>query len=318
MSHELEIVGGKASMAYANETPWHGLGTVVPDDLTSEQMLDAANLNWTVSKVPAFININDEQVDVGRSALIRSSDNSILDVVTNDWNPNQNIDAFNFFNDFVSQGDMNMETAGSLKNGQIVWALAKVNESFDLFNGKDQIDSYLLFTNPHTYGKSIDVRMTSTRVVCQNTLSLALGPKAKNGVKISHRREFIADEVKTAMGCTKAQLALYKEGALHLTNKRYTKENAENYFKEIFPSLSQKETKQDELSLNARLAMQVLDNQPGVEYGEGSWWQIFNAVTYINSHLAGRTQENRLHSLWYGQNERINVNAFNKALEYAS
>ena len=89
MSHEIEIVDGKAHMAYAGETPWHGLGTAVPNDLTPEQMLEAASLNWTVSKVPAFVTINDKQVSTGHSALVRSSDDSILDIITDDWLPNQ-------------------------------------------------------------------------------------------------------------------------------------------------------------------------------------------------------------------------------------
>jgi hypothetical protein len=63
--------------------------------------------------------------------------------------------------------------------------------------------------------------------------------------------------------------------------------------------------------------MEVLDTQPGVEYGEGSWWQLFNSVTYLNSHLVGRSDETRLHSLWYGQGERLGVNAFKTALEMA-
>lgn len=313
----IEIVDGKASFAYAGKRPYHGLGTVIPSDLPPSEVMSKAGLDWTVEKIPAYSLINGEQVDVGYSSLVRSSDNSILDIVSNDWIPNQNSTAFDFFNDFVAQGDMDMEVAGSLKNGQIVFALAKVKESFTLFGDKDQIDSYLLFTNPHKYGQSVDVRMTSFRVECSNSLSLALGTKSKNAIKVSHRREFIADEVKTAMGCTKAQLAIYKEGAMFLSSKRYTKENAENYFKSIFPSLSQKEAKKDELSLNARLAMEVLDTQPGVEYGEGSWYQLFNAVTFLNTHLVGRSDETRLHSLWYGQGERLGINAFKTALEMA-
>jgi phage/plasmid-like protein (TIGR03299 family) len=304
-------------MVYAGSKPWHGLGTQIPDDLAPMQVLEAANLNWQVNKVPAYSNINGEQVDIGYSSLVRDSDNSILDIVSNDWNPCQNEKAFEFFNDFISQGDMTMETAGSLQNGKIVWALAKVKESFTLFGDKDQIDGYLLFTNPHKYGQSIDVRMTSVRVECNNMLNLALGKKAKKAIKVSHRREFIADQVKIALGTTKQGLDIYKQGAMHLSSKRYTKENAENYFREIFPMITTKEDKADSLSLNAKLALEVMHTQPGVEYGEGTMWQLFNATTYINSHLAGRNEENRLHSLWYGANDALNVTAFNKALEYA-
>jgi hypothetical protein len=114
MAHMIE------TMAYAGETPWHGLGKEVPADLSPEQMLVTAGLDWQVNKVPAFIRVDGEELMTGKSALVRSSDNSILDVVSNDWLPVQNHTAFEFFDDFVHAGDMEMHTAGSLKNGQIV------------------------------------------------------------------------------------------------------------------------------------------------------------------------------------------------------
>ena len=92
-----------------------------------------------------------------------------------------------------------MHTAGSLRDGEYVWALAKVKESFDVF-GEDTIDSYLLFSNPHKYGKSIDVRFTPIRVVCNNTLTMSLEAESKNSVRLSHRTEFNPDMVKETLG----------------------------------------------------------------------------------------------------------------------
>ena len=94
---------------------------------------------------------------------------------------------------------MEMHTAGALKGGQIVWALAKVKESFDLFKG-DTVESYLLFSSPHKFGQSIDVRFTPIRVVCNNTLTLSLDQNSVNSVKVSHKRAFNADEVKDMLG----------------------------------------------------------------------------------------------------------------------
>ena len=148
MAHEVE------TMAYAGELPWHGLGVEVSNDLTPLQMMEKADLDWEVEKVDAYVTIGDEQVKTGQQALVRTSDNTILTNVTKAWNPLQNEEAFNFFADYVAAGDMEMHTAGSLKNGQIVWALAKVKESFDVF-GEDQVDSYFMFSNPHQYGLSL-------------------------------------------------------------------------------------------------------------------------------------------------------------------
>ena len=199
MAHELEIVNGKAQMAYVGAVPWHGLGVKVPADLTPEQMLDAAGLNWTVEKIPAYAKIDDKQVKIGKSALVRNRDSKILDVVSDDWNPVQNAEAFDFFNEFVAAGDMEMHTAGSLKDGQIVWGLAKVKESFELFKG-DRIDSYLLFSNFHKYGFSTDVRFTPIRVVCNNTLTLSLNSSVERMAKISHRKVFKPESVKEMLG----------------------------------------------------------------------------------------------------------------------
>ena len=120
-------------------------------------------------------------------ALVRSSDNKVLTNIGQIWNPVQNEEAFEFFSEYVLAGDMEMHTAGSLKGGQMVWALAKVKESFDLFGG-DKVESYLLFSNPHLYGKSIDIRFTPIRVVCNNTLSLSLEQQAERSIGMATQK----------------------------------------------------------------------------------------------------------------------------------
>lgn len=309
MSHMVE------TMAYAGSTPWHGLGTKVPADLSPEQMLEKAGLNWSVRKVPAFANVGGKNVAVGRSALVRDSDESILDIVSDDWNILQNSEAFEFFHDFVAAGDMEMHTAGSLRNGQLVWALAKVHDSFELFKG-DQVDSYLLFSNPHKYGWSIDVRFTPIRVVCNNTLTLSLNTASKNMVKVSHRRAFNADEVKETLGVAKEKLAKYKEMATFLGSKRYDSKSLPEYFKAVFPVTGGPSTKK-EMSKNASVALDVIDTQPGSNFAEGSFWSAFNAVTYMVDHKLGRTQDTRLTSAWFGNGKNIKNKALETAIEFA-
>lgn len=310
------------TMAYSGETPWHGLGKAVPADLSPAQMLEAADLNWTVDKIPAFAEINGNQVYTGKDALVRSTDGRILDVVSQDWNPLQNEEAFEFFNDFVCSGNMEMHTAGSLKNGQIVWALAKVKESFDLFNG-DQVDSFLLFTLPHKFGQSIDVRFTPVRVVCNNTLTLSLSSKQDNMVKVSHRKMFDGDQVKQTLGIASEKLAKYKEMAEFLGSKKFKQETVIEYFNRIFPVNAYGRSKNEdtrvkkELSKSAELAVLALYEQPGAKFAEGSWWQAFNAVTYLTDHIIGRTQEGRLTSAWYGPNKALKVKALETAVEMA-
>ena len=315
MSHEVE------TMAYAGEVPWHGLGVAVSNDLTPVQMMQKAGLDWRVEKVDAYVNINGEQVKTGQQALVRTSDSTILTNVTDAWNPLQNEEAFDFFAEYVAAGDMEMHTAGSLHNGQMVWALAKVKESFDVF-GDDRVDSYFLFSNPHKYGKSIDVRFTPIRVVCHNTLTMSLQQSAERSVKVGHRQVFDADQVKADLGLAHEKFAKYKEMARFLGSKRFTVENLIKFYDEVYPNTSRTAekvaaTKIEELSRPARQCYDVLETQPGAQYGEGTWWQAFNSVTYMTDHLQGRSAEQRLHNQWFGYNQPRKVKAAEKAVEFA-
>lgn len=315
MAHEVE------TMAYAGQVPWHGLGVPVSNDLTPVQMMDKAGLNWNVREVESFIEFDGKKMSTGLKSLVRETDGKILSNVGENWKPCQNSDAFEFFSEYVMAGDMEMHTAGSLKGGQMVWALAKVKDSFELFKG-DQVDSYLLFSNPHQYGKSIDVRFTPIRVVCNNTLTLSLDQTVEKSVKVGHKSEFDPSSVKEALGIATEKMNTYKECAQFLGSKRYTQDDVVSFFNDVFPRTADKRVQGkvlglDTLSRNAALCYDALESQPGSQYAEGSWWQAFNAVTYVTDHVQGRNPDNRLYSNWFGTNEIRKRSAINKAVEYA-
>ena len=314
MSHEVE------TMAYADALPWHGLGVKVHNDLSPQQMMQKAGVDWKVHEVESFVEFNGTKMPTGQKSLIRETDGKILTNVGENWHPCQNETAFEFFQDYVAAGDMEMHTAGSLKGGQYVWALAKVKESFDLFGG-DQVDSYMLFSNPHVYGKSIDVRFTPIRVVCNNTLTFALNGEVNRAVKINHKSEFNTDMVKDQLGIAHEKFAKYKEMAEFLGSRPFSVENMLNYYNEVFPLTSgkdqQSEVTLDTISRQAKNAYDVIESQPGAQYAEGSWWQAFNSVTFVTDHVQGRNADNRLHSQWYGYNQLRKVKAAEKAVEFA-
>ena len=149
--------------------------------------------------------------------------------------------------------------------------------------------------------------------VCNNTLTLSLNQKVENAVKISHRKVFNADVTKEMLGIAKDKLAKYKEMASFLGSKKAKDENIVEYFNRVFPSLGKKE-----VSRNADRAMEILHTQPGARYAEGSWWQPFNAVTFLVDHLAARNDDNRLSSAWYGQGKNIKTKALETALDFAN
>ena len=326
MAHQVE------TMAYAGETPWHGLGTKVSNDLSVDEMLKQSGLDWKVEALPVVgITATGEQIKSDHKMLVRDTDKKQLTMITDKWNPVQNQEAFDFFREFTDTGSMEMHTAGSLQGGRWVWVLAKVSESFELFGG-DKVDSYLLFSNPHIYGRGVEIRFTPTRVVCNNTLNLSLGSSTDNKVRLNHRSEFDADMVKETLGIAKEKMAKYKEMAKFLGSKSYKKEIVAEYMKDVFPgyakpahwseidspkTLSDAQVASLGLSRNAQGALDILETQPGANYAPGSWWNAYNAVTYMTDHVIGRNQESRLTSSWYGLNKSVKVKALEKAVKLA-
>ena len=315
MAHELEMINGVAQMAYreSNGLPWHGLGTPVSDDMTPQQMMEVAGLNWSVDKVPTFIDLNGQKIETGQEALVRSTDGKILTQVGKGWNPVQNAEAFDFFTDFVSAGDMIMDTAGSLKEGQIVWAMADVRDGFSLFNG-DEVRGYLLFSNPHQYGKAIDIKFVMERVVCNNTLAVALNEKNQPSVRVNHRSQFDANKVKEILGLSHNKVEKFKEAAEFLGSKRYNDEMLKRFMAKVFGE----STRDDKLlSRTAEQALECVENQPGDNFRPGTWWNAYNAVTYMADHKLGRTADTRMASAWFGTNAKRKVDALDAAIEMA-
>lgn len=327
MSHMIEFRNGKAQFAFAGEACWHGLGTNVPADLSPDQIQKVAGLDWQVDKVPLFANVGEvkagtfKKLPTGHSALVRSDDNEVLDVITSDWNPCQNDEAFQFFNDFIAAGDMTMETAGSLRGGKTVFALAKVKSGFSLSNG-DSVESYMLFTNPHEYGKSIDIRFTPVRVVCQNTMSMALGQKANKLFRQGHRTVFNADKAKLALGIAQETLDKYRDAAEYLSSKSYTVESMTEYFSKLFP-ITGKNLREKEVSRNVSELLEIVDVQPGHDLNPGTWWQAFNAVTFYTDHVAGhgeagKANDNRAFNALYGRGADLKQEALKTAIDFAN
>lgn len=315
MAHQLEMINDKAQMAYRKSggLPWHGLGTPVSDDMTPHEMMVAAGLDWTVRKADNYISVKGKRIKTGRQTLVRENDGQILTHVGKGWNPVQNADAFDFFNEFVSSGDMQMDTAGSLRDGMLVWAMADVNESFSIFGG-DEVKGYLLFSNPHEYGHAIDVKFVMERVVCNNTLAVALREDNQPAVRMNHCSTFDPSKVKELLGIGSGHIQKFKQAAEYLGSKRYNEESFTRFLGQVF-GVPSKEGQL--LSRNGKRALEIVETQPGSEFKKGSWWQAFNAVTYLTDHELGKTADARMASSLFGNNAKKKVSALNLAVEMA-
>ena len=157
------------TMFYVREAPWHGLGVRVESALNSEDALVMSGLNWKVIQKP--IMTTSGNLIPGYKANVRDSDNRVLGVVTDRYRVVQNSEAFAFTDALLGEG-VKYETAGSLQDGRRIWILAKLPDKY-IIEG-EQIDPYMVFSSSHDGSASIKVAMTPIRVVCQNTLNLAM------------------------------------------------------------------------------------------------------------------------------------------------
>lgn len=152
------------------KTPWHGMGTQVENAPTSEDAIIYAGLNWEVLQKRLIT--EDAVVVPDNYANVRSSDGKVLGVVGKRYQIVQNTDAFKFTDSLLGEG-VTYETAGSLNDGKTIWLLAKMPDKYTILG--DKIDPYICFTNTHDGSGAVKVAMTPVRVVCQNTLNMALG-----------------------------------------------------------------------------------------------------------------------------------------------
>ena len=163
------------SMFYVRKTPWHGLGTRVQDAPSSSEALIKAGLDWNVVQEPIYT--ETEELIEGYKANVRDSDRKVLGVVTDRYKVIQNQEAFAFTDELLGEG-VRYETAGSLHGGKKVWLLAHMPHEY-IISG-ERISPYLLFSNTHDGSGAIKVALTPIRVVCQNTLNLALSQASRS------------------------------------------------------------------------------------------------------------------------------------------
>lgn len=320
------------AFAGSRDAVYHGLGVEVPGNLSPREMQQAASLDWQVVRQPMYRQLGLEADGTtpilelaDQYALARDVDNRVMDYIPTGWNPVQNDEAFDFFNEVVQAGDMQMTTAGSLRGGQIVFAMAKVNEGFEL-PGNDRIDGYLLFSNPHVYGAAVNIRFTPTRAINGSSLVVALRGTAGNFVKANHRSLFDSKKVSRALAFHRDTMARYQEQAFLLASKRYTDEDALEFFKLVFPAGGDK-GKKGELSIPGKRALAILDTYPGAGLSHGTLWQLFNAALYYVDFESGRkpkdasgiipARDTRLQSAWFGLGANIKAKALETALAMA-
>lgn len=322
MAHEVE------TMAYANAVPWHGLGARVDQSVNVEEMLIAAGLNWTLNRVPLKAHAEDGTIiDVPeRFAHIRDTDKKVMAVAGKAWRPLQPADTLGFMHDYVQAGEATLETAGSLRDGKVVWGLARLKHDFEVRPG-DRVNGYLLITSPNEVGKAITVRATTVRVVCANTMAMANHERA--GVthyRQNHMSDFKVDAAKEAVGNAHEQLAVAERNAKILDKLKLSASDAVT---KVLAPVFFPEVMEDDEALAAMLMpesapkrlLQILssvEGAPGNDAIAGTGWAVLNGVTHWADHVFGHNAATRMHRSWMGDHALRKLEVEQKLLELAA
>ena len=326
MAHEVE------GMVYSGDTPWHGLGIKIPDNLTPEKILTTAGLDWTVSKRPLIYDAKEDSFQVPqRFALVRDSDDQFLDIVGKNYQPTQNADAFEFFDAFVKETKLKMHTAGSLCKGKFVWALASMEKGFSIGSQDDRVDSYVLLVSPHQWGSALSVQHTTVRVVCKNTLTLALNEKGLATYRMTHSRLFDSKaklEAAKVLGLVSSSFQQFEEQAHVLASKSIRHTDAIGFFEDLL-GISDQETLSAVSNDNGkRTGSKTLDRllqaydggSPGASLigTKDTAWGLVNAVTHVLDHVGIRDQEISLRDNFFGWRGSLKRKALKQALYLAA
>tara|TARA_B100000902_G_scaffold227942_1_gene216393 strand:- start:2275 stop:3237 length:963 start_codon:yes stop_codon:yes gene_type:complete len=273
------------TMFSANVPAWHQLGVVTKGALTSAEAIKKAGLDWTVTLRP-MVTFDPENGQAGfievpdHYASVRDSDMSVLGVVGNRYVPIQNMECFDFMDTVVDDSDAMYETAGSLHNGRIVWMLLNLNKSVQV--DEDVTHNYLLLTNSHDGSSSLKGLTTPIRVVCANTLRMALGDM-RNSFSFRHTKNLQGKVAQARSILTQSykyvdafQLEMEKLLDTEVTNDR---------FREIMdtvlpiPEPTTENIKAVTRVSNIRGEITSLFNKPEFETQRNTAWALINATS---------------------------------------
>lgn len=312
------------SMFYVGDMPWHREGTRLKNPPNTMTAIKRAGLNWEVEKTELYTAENS-LID-NFFGIQRLDNNKILGIVKKEYQPLQNSEAFNFFDPLINSKFISYETAGSLGDGEIIWILAKIeqNDTFKVHN-KDEIIKYLLLSNSHDGQSAVSIKFTPIRVVCQNTLNIAL--KEGDAIKIIHQAGMYSKLEETQLAMNNI-LNIFNgiEGTFNSMAKcKMPIDDAKKYFNSLYPIIYEKyittESQYIKRLVNISAQEQLCANfETGYgirEYGlEETLWAAYNAVTqYIDHPLNYKLGDNKLvKRIWFGEGELIKKKAYRAAV----
>ena len=269
------------TMFSVREKPWHGLGKIVMEAPTSKDALRLAGLDWNVVQEPIYTEF--KEVVEGYKANVRDSDRKVLGVVSDRYKVVQNADAFSFTDELLGKG-VRYETAGSLQEGKKVWLLARLPREYII--GGERISPYLVFSNTHDGSGSVKVAITPVRVVCNNTLNLALA-RAKRSWSTNHIGDISGkmEDARNTLQLANRYMVELGKGIEQLQRIKLSDKQVLEFVEEFFPvsedmSIQQKKNMQ---SLQEDMKIRYFDAPDLKQVGKNGY-RFVNAVSDFATH----------------------------------
>jgi len=322
MAHLLE------QMAYVGETPWHGLGNSLSPKQPLEVWAQQAGMNWKIEESPVHF-MSDRVAHLGtinifpeQKVLYRSDSKQALSVVSQRYKVVQPREVLEFYRDLTDMAGYELETAGVLKGGKKFWALAKTDQSIAL-KGNDQVHGYLLLATSCDGSLATTATPTTIRVVCNNTLSIAVNG-ATQAIKVPHSTRFDAQSVKQKLGVAVSQWDTFMYQMRTLSERKVKSHEEMNYLLRVLCDVQPSNNKPAPLR-NERALKTVKSLYDGQGRGselaaaKGTAWGLLNAVTeFVDHEKRARSLEHRIDSAWFGQGAAIKQRALEAALQLAA
>ena len=269
------------TMFYTREKPWHGLGTMVMEAPTSADALSLAGLDWNVIQKSV---VTEDGIPIpGFKANLRDTDKKVLGIVTDRYKVIQNIDAFSFTDELLGEG-VTYETAGSLQEGRRTWLLAKLPQRY-IISG-DEITPYLVFMNSHDGTGAIKAAMTPIRVVCQNTLNLALST-AKRYWSTNHTGDIRGkmEDARYTLLYADQYMAELGKAIDSLTRVKLTDRQVYESIDALFPLLENptEQQKKNILKMKEEMKLRYFD-APDLKHVGKNAYRFVNAVSDFATH----------------------------------
>jgi phage/plasmid-like protein (TIGR03299 family) len=308
-------------MAYANETPWHGLGNRLTEKQPIDVWAEQAGMNWQIKESPVRF-MTESAGSLGaimsfpeQKVLFRSDTNAPLSVVSQRYQVVQPREILEFYRDLTEISGFELETAGVLKGGRKVWALARTNQSSTL-KGGDTVNGYVLLATGCDGTLATTAQFTSIRVVCNNTLAIALENNS-GAVKVPHSTSFDPEAVKRKLGISVTSFDSFMYKMKMISERKVKSIEAANYLLRVFTDSAVPASG----LTNERAMKKVLSlfeghgKGSGLASSKGTAFGLLNAVTeFVDHERRARSVDHRLESAWFGPGATLKQKALDQAL----